>query len=294
MPLRDALLLLALAALWGASFLFIKVAAPALGPFALAFTRVLLAGVALLAFAHLTGTPTTVRSRWKAFLILGALNAAVPFALVAFATPRLGASLAAMLNAVTPLLTALTALVWLRQPLPAVRVSGLALGVVGVSLIVGSSATATGEAWWLALAASLLASLSYAVAGVYAKTVPATPPVVLALGQQWGAALLLLPFAALHAPQAVPATPVLWAVLALALVCTALAYVLFFQLIARAGPVGALSVTLLVPVFGLLWGSVFLGEVTGPLQVLGLVVVLASVFLVNRPTSQVPPDAQHK
>lgn len=287
MPIRDVLTLLVLAALWGASFLFIKLAAPSIGPFALAFSRVLLAGLALLAFARVVGEQAQFRFRWKIFLTLGALNAALPFALVAFAAPRLGASLAAMLNAVTPLLTALVAFAWLREGLSAARLAGLALGIAGVGLVVGGSIAVSGAGWWLAVGASLLASLAYAVAGVYAKRAPATPPLGLALGQQWGAALVLLPFAVLDAPRTVPSFSVVWAVLALALPCTAVAYVLFFQLVARTGPVGALSVTLLVPVFGVLWGVLFLGEMIGPVQVLGLVVVLASVALTNRTSGRV-------
>lgn len=278
--------LLLLAALWGAPFLFYRVAAPVLGPIVLVCLRVALAGAALLVYATATRRTSNWQSRLRAFLVLGALNAAIPYVLIATAELHITASLATILNATTPLFTAVVAAVRLGERLTARTVLGLLLGVAGVAVLVGWSPLPLDPVLILAVAACLTAALSYALAGVFAKTAFAgTPPLTLAIGQQVGASLLLLPFAlpiaaagktAFH-----PSAAVVASVLGLALLCTSLGYLLYFFLIESVGPTRTLSVTFLMPGFGVLWSVLFLGETVGAGTFAGLGLILASIFLVT-------------
>jgi drug/metabolite transporter (DMT)-like permease len=282
MAVTDVFSLLGVGGLWGGSFLFIRQAAPVLGPASLVEARVLLAALGLLAAAALARKVPDVRRDMWGFLILGALMAALPFTLIAAAELRITASLAAILNATTPLFALLVSA--LRQrTLPARRqLSGVVVGVIGVTVLVGLGPLRPGGGLLLAAAASLLAALCYALGGLYAAArFPGTPPLTTATGQQLGAAAwLLIPSLALPPRQPVTGGAVL-AVAVLALACTSLGFVLFFRLVSRAGPTAALTVTFLVPLFGLLWGTVFLGETLNWSMPAGLLLVLSAVFLVT-------------
>jgi len=278
----DVATLLAVAALWGASFLFIRVAVPDLRPVPLIAARVLLAGVALLVAVTVLRRPPAWRRDGAAYLLLGGVSAAAPFTLIAAAELRLTASLAAVLNATTPLFALLLAAVRLREPLDGRRLAGVLLGVVGVAVLVGLGPLHPTGPVLAAVAASLLAALLYAIGGLYAQTrFTGTPPTTVATGQQLGAAALLLIPALLLRPAHPPDRHVSAAVLALALGCTALGFALFYRLVARLGPTAALSVTFLVPVFGLTWGALFLHETISPGTGGGLLIILASVALVT-------------
>jgi drug/metabolite transporter (DMT)-like permease len=279
---QSGLLLCAIAALWGASFLFIRVAVATLGPVALIEARVLIAGLALLGVVALLRQLPAWSKDWKAYLVLGALSAAVPFTLIAAAELRITASLAAILNATTPLFALLIGAARMREALNARRLCGVLLGVAGVAVLVGLGPLHFDAGLLAATGASLLAALLYAIGGVYAKSrFQSTPPTTVATGQQLAAAaLLLLPSVALP-PNREPDVGVGAAVLVLALGCTSLGFALFYRLLARVGPTGALSVTFLVPVFGVAWGALFLGEHITLTTVGGLVIVLGSVALVT-------------
>jgi drug/metabolite transporter (DMT)-like permease len=281
LTLRTCLLMLTVGALWGASFLFMRVAAPVLGPVALIEARVLLAGLALLVVVALLRQAPAWRKDWKGYLVLGAL-AAGPFTLIAAAELRITASLAAILNATVPLFTLLIAAARGQETLTARRVAGVLLGVFGVAVLVGLGPLQLDVNLFAAAGASLFAALLLAAGGVYAKTCfPSTPPTTLAAGQQLAAAVLLLPPALALPPNAVPDVGTGAAVLALALGCTALGFGLFYRLLARVGPTGALSVTFLVPVFGIAWGTLFLGEHPTLATGTGLLIILAGIALVN-------------
>ncbi len=281
----DLVTLLGVGALWGASFLFIRVAVPDLRPVALIEARVLLAGLALLAVVAGLHRVPAWRTDWRSYLLLGALSAAAPFTLIAAAELRLTASLAAILNATTPLFALLLGALRLRVPLAPRRLAGVLLGLLGVAVLVGLGPLHLDAPLLLAVAASLLAALLYAVGGVYAGTrFTGVAPVTVATGQQLGAAALLLLPTLLLPPAKAPSAPVGAAVLSLALACTALGFVLFYRLLARLGPTRALSVTFLVPVFGLAWGALFLGEPITPATLVGLLIVLTAVALVTEVT----------
>lgn len=282
MSLKDLGLLTALGALWGASFVFIRVAAPVIGPFALVEFRVFLAALALAVYALFLGKALGIRERWRGFLILGGLNSAIPFCLISVAQLELTASFGAILNSTAPLFGAIVAAVWIGDPFTARKVSGLVMGVVGVAVLVGWSPVPVTLALVLAVLASLAASLFYGISGVYAKrNFAGIPPLGLAIGQLSGAAVVVLPAAAADLPGEVPPVPVGASVLALAFLSTAVAYLIYFRLITSVGPTKTLTVTFLVPVFGVSLGALVLGEPLGGGTLPGLAIILASVFLVN-------------
>lgn len=279
---KDLGALLLLGALWGGSFFFIRVAVPALGPALLMEVRVFIAAVTLGAYTFAVGRLGGILPRWKEFLLLGGLNAALPFTLIAAAEINLTASFAAILNATTPLFAAIVAVVWIGEALTLKRVVGLVMGIFGVALIVGWTPISLNAIVLLSVGASLAAAFSYSLGGVYAKrTFPDTPPLTLAIGQQAGAATVLLPLAAASLPQEPPPLTAILCVLALALLSTALAYLLYFRLISSVGPTRTLTVTFLVPVFGVFFGVLLLAEPVTLSMVLGLGIVLLSVGLVT-------------
>lgn len=283
MGARDLGALILLAALWGASYIFIRVAVPALGPFVLMGARVALASGALALYAVILarGMPK-FRARWKEFLIVGATNSAIPFTLIAAAEIELTASLAAILNSTTALFAAVVAAVWIGESLTVRKAVGLLLGFAGVVVLVGWDPVQLNGAVLLAVGAMLAASLSYAVGGVYVKrTFAGVSPLAMTIGQQGAAAAILLPLAAASLPGEAPPLPAALSALALALLCTAVAYLLYFRLIENVGPTKTLAVTFLIPVFGLLFGAVLLDEPVGLGTLVGFAIISYGVALVT-------------
>ncbi|MDQ3251215.1 MAG: DMT family transporter [Rubrobacter sp.] len=279
---RDFAGLVLLGALWGGSFLFIRVAVPALGPFLLAELRVALAAVALFLFALAAGRVPEIRHRWRSFLVLGFLNAAVPFSLISAAEIHLTASLAAILNSTTVMFSAIVAAVWIGDVLTARKAIGIVLGIIGVSVLVGWDPLPLSGGVLLAVAAMLVASLSYALGATYAKrSFSGIPPVGMAIGQLGGAIALLLPLAVVSLPEEAPSLVVALSMLGLALLSTSVAYLIYFRLIENVGPTSTVTVTLLVPVFGLLFGVLLLDEPFGPGTLAGLAIILTSVVLIT-------------
>jgi drug/metabolite transporter (DMT)-like permease len=280
MGARDLGALLLLSALWGASFIFIRVAVPELGPFILVELRVGIAAATLALCAALLGRLPKLRARWRQFALLGTVNVAIPFSLISAAEINLTASLAAILNSTTVMFTAMVAAVWVGDALTARKFVGLVLGIVGVTVLVGWDPVAMNWVVVLSVGAMLAASLSYALGAVYAKrTFAGSPPLAIAIGQLTAASMLVLPLAAVSVPGR-PSTTVVLSVLALALLSTAVAYMLYFRLIENVGPTSTSTVTLLVPLFGLLFGVVLLDEPVGLGTFAGLALILSSVALI--------------
>ena len=279
---RDFAGLVLLSALWGGSFLFIRVAVPALGPFLLVGLRVGLAAAALILYALAIGRMPKIRTRWRSFLVLGFLNAAVPFSLISAAEIHLTASLAAILNSTTVMFTAIVAAVWMGDVLTARKAVGIMLGIAGVTVLVGWDPLPLNGLVLLAVAAMLIASLSYALGATYAKrSFSGIPPLGMAIGQLCGALVLLAPLAAVSDPGEAPSFVVALSMLGLALLSTAVAYLIYFRLIENVGPTSTVTVTLLVPVFGLLFGVFLLDEPFGPGTLAGLGIILLSVVLIT-------------
>jgi drug/metabolite transporter (DMT)-like permease len=253
--------LLLLSALWGGSFLFIRIAAPVLGPVLLIELRVLIAGVALLLYMLVTRSSLDLRGRWKHYLVIGIINSAIPFTLIATSELYLTAGLAATLNATTPLFGAVVAALWINEALTKQKVIGLILGLFGVSILVGWSQFPFSATLAVSIAASLAAAACYGIGSVYTKVyMHGASLKALATWSQLGAALVLLPLIFVAPSKHAPTPIVLFSVIALALLCTAVAYVFYFWLIEHAGPTRALTVTFLAPIFGVLWGTVLLSE----------------------------------
>jgi drug/metabolite transporter (DMT)-like permease len=282
MNAKDFITLLVLASVWGASYLFMRIATPELGPFMTTELRVSCAALALLAYAAFIRYKPEFFKRWKQYLIIGAINAAIPFVLICSAELHVTASLASILNATTPLFTAFVAWAWVKDPLGVKKVIGLLVGILGVAILVGWSPIPVNATLLYSVAFSLLAALSYAFAGIYSsRTFKGVKPLEVAIGQQIGAGVLLLPLALLNLPDRMPSVPAVLSIAGLALLCTAMAYILYFRLINNVGPVKTLSVTYLVPIFGVLWGVLFLDEKVTLTTFVGLIVIFLSIMLVT-------------
>lgn len=280
MKRRDLVDLVLLAALWGASFLFTRMAAPAFGAFALAEVRVAVAALVLLPLLALRGGMAELGKRPARFALLGAVNTAIPFTLFAWAALSITAGLASILNATAPLFGALIAWVWLRDRLTPLQWLGMTIGFGGVLWLAMSKASfSTGGTGW-AILAGLGASLSYGLSANVAKRFfSGVRPLAVAAGSQTAAALLLFPFAILAWPASSPAPRDWAAAIALGVLCTGIAYILYFRLIARVGPATAMTVTFLIPAFAMLWGGLFLGEQVTATMVAGCAVILAGTSL---------------
>lgn len=279
---RDLAALFALAAAWGGSFLFIRIAAPALGPLPLAAGRVILAALVLWLGMLAVGIRPAMREKARELLVIGAINAAIPFGLIAAAELHLTASLAAMLNATVPLWAALFGAVWLGERVTVGRGAGLLLGIAGVAVLVGWSPIEASAQTFASVAAVLAATCCYALSGVYTKKrLTGVSAPTLALGQQVAAAAWLVLPALWQLPQAQPTRGALLALLALAVLSTTVAYLLYFHLIATVGPTKTTTVTYLIPLFGVAWGALFLGEPITRGMLAGLACIFGSIVLVN-------------
>ncbi|MET0555738.1 MAG: DMT family transporter [Vicinamibacteria bacterium] len=278
--LPDVARLVVLAAIWGASFLFMRVAAPPLGPIATADLRVVLASVTLLAWLRFAGIELRWREHWRFYLVVGLITSALPFALWAFSALHLPASYLVVLNATSPIFGALVAALWLGDRLTARVAFGLAAGVAGVAMLVGFGPLRPSPMILWAIAAGAVAALCYAIAAAYMKRRSArVDAAAVATGSQLGASLALAPLLAPLPPFAWP-TPGEWAaVVLLGVLCTGIAYLLYFRLIADVGPTRALTVTFLIPAFGMLWGALFLGEAITPTMAAGCGLVLVGTAL---------------
>jgi drug/metabolite transporter (DMT)-like permease len=277
----DTVRLVSLAAIWGASFLFNRITAPALGPVLTAELRTLIAGVALAAWFAFSGFDPQWRRWWPQYIVVGILSSAVPFLLWAYAALTLPAGLLSVLNATSPMWGALCSAFLLGERLHGKRMIGLVLGFFGVALVTQPTGQETLP--YPAVAAALAAAFCYGLAAAYMKRWAGNVPSRgMAVGTQVVAGVILIPFIPLWPPAGPPTLLVSGSMLALGLVCGAIAYLLYFRLIADIGATGALTVTYLIPVFGVLWGAVFLGEALSAAMLAGAaLVVLGTVFVLR-------------
>ncbi|KPF50585.1 hypothetical protein D621_13085 [beta proteobacterium AAP51] len=296
---RDVFELLLLGAIWGASFLFMRLGAADFGALALSLLRVAGASLLLVPLLLWRGDGPALRRHWRAIAVVGLINSALPFVLFALAALVLGTGLMAVFNATAPIWGAFFAWVWLGERLDRARLLGLAIGVAGVVGLAwgkaGLQVGAGGMSPALGIAACVAATVLYGLAANYTRQrLQGVAPLALAAGSQLSAtAVLLLP--ALWAWPAVAPPATAWgAALMLALVCTGLAYVLFFRLIAHAGATNAISVTLLIPGFAMLWGWLIMGETPTPAMLLGCAVILLGTALSTGVLKLPPPTPQQK
>ena len=280
MNLRQLLELVVLAALWGASFLFMRIGAPEMGPVGLIAIRTLVAGLFLLPFLFFYNSHRGVRRHLPAIALVGVIGSAMPFALIAYATLTVTAGYASILNATTPMFGALVAWIWLGDRLRPSGIIGLLVGFAGVFVLVWGKGEMPSLQLGTAVAAALTATLLYALAATTTKRYLAeVHPLTLATLSQLFAAASLLPLALLAVPEQMPSAKAWWSVVLLGIASTGIAYVIYFRLISQVGPTKTLTVTFLIPAFGLFWGWLFLEEAIGWSMVAGCLLILLGVGL---------------
>lgn len=281
----DVLELVTLAALWGASFLFMRLGAVEFGPVALSFVRVVGASLLLLPLLAYQRQLGALRQHWRPLLIVGLTNSALPFMFFNYAALSINAGLSAVFNAATPLFGAVIAWLWLRDTLTPPRIAGLAIGFAGVLWLVWDKAglkSGTAGNASLAVLACLAATVLYGFSASFTKRyLTGVPPMAVAAGSQVAAVLFLAAPAVWWWPATLPDARAWSYALVLAVACTGIAYVIFFRLIANVGPANAISVTFLIPVFAVVWGGLFLHEQVSMVMALGCAVILLGTSLVT-------------
>lgn len=299
---RDLLTLIALAAVWGASFLFLRVAAPVVGPVAVAASRVSLAAILLCAAVLLMRQSAPSRSSWPDLAVSALLSCVLPALCLAKAALSLPAGLMSIINATTPLWGVVVSWVWTRRAPTRSVVGGMLAGLLGVGVLTGPGASGahtpdlTSTTGVHAVGLILIATLSYAISVHHTRhRLQHLSPLVLCASTMVLASACLVGPALTLGPVGLPSgnwhdvPAVAWgAMFALGALCTALAYTVFFRLIQRLGPTPALTVTFLIPVFGMLWGALFLGETITPLMVLGTAIIAWGTWQSARTPSHLP------
>ncbi|MFZ4623850.1 MAG: DMT family transporter [Rhodoferax sp.] len=276
-----------LAAIWGASFLFMRLGAAEFGALPTAGVRVAVASVFLLPLLVLRGLWSELLRHRKKLLLLGMLNSGIPFASISFALLSISTGLSSLLNATVPLFGALVAWVWLKDQPHGLKIMGLLIGFVGVAMLAWGKASfkpdASGLASGWAVLACLLASLCYGISASFTRRyLSGVPSLVIATGSQIGATVgLCLPTLWLW-PAQNPSAQAWLALLAVGILCTGIAYVLYFRLIEKVGAAGSLTVTFLIPVFAVIYGTIFLGEsVTAWMLLCGAIILCGTALSVD-------------
>ena len=272
--------LIVLAAIWGASFIFMRIGSPEFGPFLFMALRTLTASLFLLPLVYLAKQQKALNGYKLKMFVAGQFNTAIPFVLFGYATLTLAAGTTSVLNATTPMFGAIVAYLWLKDKLSFSALMGLIIGFVGVYFLVFDKIF-VGEKNILGPAiAALIASFCYGFSANYTKKyLSGINSIALATGSQISATLTLLPISLLFMPTSLPSNEAFVSVVLLGILCTGIAYIIFFRLIANLGPARAMSVTYLIPAFGLLWGSLLLDEKISQGMILGCGLILTGVAL---------------
>lgn len=284
MKSQDLVELVLLAALWGASFLFMRISAPEFGAVALVAVRVALAALALLPLLWWRDLGPTLRKHWWPIAVVGVINSAFPFLLFTYAALSINAGLSSVFNATAPLWGALIAWLWLSEKPGGSRMLGLAIGFAGVSWLAWDKASFKpgAQSTGLAVLACIAATLCYGIGANYTRRkLQGVSPLAVATGSQIAAALVVAIPAWWWWPAAMPSASSWLSVAVLGVVCTGVAYLLYFRLIAHVGPAKAISVTFLIPLFGVLWGGLFLDETITPVMLGAGLVILAGTALAS-------------
>ncbi len=278
----DILKLIMLGAIWGGAFIFMRIACPVLGAMVVTDGRIVLAALIMVCLCVVSRIPLNWKANWCHFLAVGFTNSAVPYFLFAFAALYIPAGYSAILNATAPFFGALLAAYWLYDRLTYRKIAGLALGFSGVAVVSAHGVLTMNMMSLVAMVACLIASMCYGIVALYIKKYALhIPPEVLAAGSLSSASVLLLPFVFNQLPPLEVVTIASVAsVIALGVICTALALFLYYQLIKNIGPSKALTVTFLIPIFGIIWAALFLGEPITAHILVGCALIISGVFLV--------------
>lgn len=280
MQSKDAFLLLILSAIWGASFLFMRIASPEFGPIALIFIRMFGAVIVVLPLLAEHQLRRSVLSHAGRLTVLGVLNHVLPFCLLAFATLRLEAGFTSLINATTPLFTAIIGAFWFRSMITRQQMIGLFIAFIGVFILSGDKLTfsSNGSGW--AILAGLLATFCYGLSVHYSKTyLSHLRPKDITVGSMMASSTLLFIPALIFWPESPPSMQGWMSALLLAVVCTAIAFLVFFRVLASIGPNAAVTVTFLIPVFAIAWGVLILDEGITLQLLVGMLVTLSGTAI---------------
>ncbi|WP_106227042.1 DMT family transporter [Jezberella montanilacus] len=281
MSFADTVRLLSLAAIWGGSFLFMRVAAPVLGPAFLMEGRVFFAASFLLVLALVLKKRHEIFKHWKHFFIMGLFNCALPWYLFGQAALKLTTAQLSIINALAPLFAFVIGLVMRTDKLESKRAIGLLLGILGVAVLFGNLDSTGGAADIASVLMATGASFAYGIATSYTKAVKGLEPFHNALGSLWMASFILLPTLFFVPIRGVVTTTVVLATLAIGIVCSGIAFLIYFKLIKNVGASSALTVSFLIPVFSMLFGVIFLHEIVTLRTIVGMLIILVGTALVT-------------
>lgn len=287
MSTKNSLLLILLSAIWGGSFIFMRVLAPVFGAVGTANIRLLIGAIFLLTIYRLIRYQIHWKRDWKLFLVIGIINSALPFTFFSFAALHIPASISVVINSMTPMFGALFEKIILKGNLTINKLMGLVIGTIGVIIISGSKTLSGTPESYMAIFACLAATFCYGLSGAlvkkYGKQVEAK---AMAGGSQLFAGLVLLPFLATSGFSTPVTYDIILTVIVFGVLCSAIAYLIYYHLINTAGPTIALSVTFLMPVFGILWSKIILNEVITGQMILGAFIILIGIYLIIKPKSK--------
>ena len=282
MNLRNFFELLILSAIWGSSFLFLRIASPAFGPIFLIEMRVLSGLAVLLPVFCFMGKYPELKSHWKMILLISLTNMTIPFCFFAYSALNMGAGLLSIINATVPIFTATIAFVYFRQRLSKLGLVGLLVGFFGVVVLVFDPSDASGVTSQLAIPSALIACSFYGVAiNLAAYKLQGISGITITTGSLFFSSIILLPFAMLTSPEIIPQGTIWLSVLALGVVCTGFGYILFYRLIVKIGSQQAIMTTYLIPLFSILWGNLFLAETVTLFMLFGGIMVLFGVGMMS-------------
>jgi|TARA_B110000459_G_C16600253_1_gene490695 drug/metabolite transporter (DMT)-like permease len=279
--LRDYAELVLLSAIWGSSFLFLRVSAPILGPAFLIEMRVLSALLVLLPICIFMGKHREALANWKLIFLVSLTNMSIPFCLLAYASMSIGAGVTSVLNSTVPFFAAIIAFVFWSQRMTLTSILGLILGFSGVVvLVLGPSSESSLASDGKAISAGIAAAMFYGTAvNITANKLQGISGLSITVGSLFCASLCLAPFAVYSVPEEMPSQSIWLSVIALGVLCTGVAYLMFYRLIAKVGPHRAITSTFMIPLFSIVWGAIFLGETITIYMIAGCVLVLFGVAM---------------
>jgi drug/metabolite transporter (DMT)-like permease len=281
MKTRHVIQLLILAAIWGSSFLFLKIVTPVIGVSMTMGSRIILAAIVMISFVAFLNKLPDYKIYWKRYIVLGVFNLVLPFTLVSYSIGFLNTSISSIINASTPLFTMIISSLWLKQRLSYTKMGGLFLGISGLIVLVGWIPLHFTPGVITALFFSFLAAVSYGLGNVYTRVhLSNAEPIKTATGQLTAAGVMAIPFLGMSGSEPQLDTNIILALSMLAVVCTALAYTLYFNLISAIGSANTSVVSLLIPVFSILWGFLFLHETITATILIGLGMILGSLKII--------------
>ncbi|MAQ68654.1 MAG: EamA family transporter, partial [Gammaproteobacteria bacterium] len=275
--------LIFLSAIWGSSFLFLRLTSPVFGPIFLIEMRVLSGLAVLLPLVLFLGKRAEFQKHWKMIATVSLMNMAIPFCFFAFSAVYIGAGLLSIINATVPIFSACVAYVVYKERLSRSSLLGLLIGFLGVVVLMFNPDESFGSSGWLAILSALLACLLYGTAiNLTVNNLQGVSGLTITAGGLFVSSLVLLPFALWARPEVLPVGNIWWSVFALGIVCTGFGFVMFYRLIDRIGAGRAIMTTYLIPVFSILWGNIFLGESVTLIMVVGCILVLLGVGLTTK------------